>query len=439
MKPEFNIKKNALTKETLYEAYLPTGQKLIVIPKKGFTKQFAMYAADYGSNNIEFCPVGEDKPVKVPLGIAHFLEHKMFDNENGQNVFELFAKYGAQPNAFTSYDMTAYYFDCTEAFYDNLHILIDYVNNPYFTAESVEKEKGIISQEITMYDDDPDWALISAFLKAIYHFNPVRNDIAGDVESITSITNDLLYLCYNNFYNPGNMVLAVGGDVDPYTVYEKASEFCSEDKRSLRTGKVKKISPAEPESIVTHFSESRMDISRPKMIFGWKDKAPGIKGKALLRKRLSLQIALELFSGRSSKLYNKLYDDQIIDDSFDFSCEATSDYAYAYFAAETDEYEKLTEELKKEIALTKASGFDMREFERVKKCYIGSLVTSFDRVAGIVHSLVRQHFAGIDIFDYYEVLDSISLEDITEEFSRSFDEEHTALCVIRPSSENEQK
>lgn len=397
-----------------------------------------MYAADYGSNSIEFCPVGKKDPVRVPLGIAHFLEHKMFDNENGQNVFELFAKYGAQPNAFTSYDMTAYYFECTEAFYENLHILIDYVNNPYFTAESVEKEKGIISQEITMYDDDPDWALISSFLRAIYHAHPVKNDIAGDVESIKEITDDMLYLCYNNFYNPGNMVLAVGGDVDPYTVYEKASEFCKEDKRSLPTGKVIKCSPEEPDSVVSRFSERKMDISRPKMIFGWKDKAPGITGKDLLRKRLSLQIALELFSGRSSGLYNRLYDEQIIDDSFDFGCEAKPDYAYAYFAAETEHYEMLAEELKKEISAAKGKGLDPKGFERIKKCYIGSLVTSFDRVDGIVHSLIRQHFAGIDIFDYYEVLDSITLEDVMEEFRRSFDEEHTALCVIKPSQENDQ-
>lgn len=301
----FNIKKCDLVKESIYETILPNGLKLISNPKKGFTKQFAMYATNYGSNNINFFPVNSDTPVEVPLGIAHFLEHKMFDNEDGINVMAQFAQSGAQPNAFTSYNITAYYFQSTDDFYKNLHILINYVNSPYFTEESVEKEKGIIAQEITMYDDEPDWALIRMFMQNCYHNHPVKNDIAGDVESIKKITHNMLYLCYNNFYNPANMVLVVGGDLNPEEVYNYAAKYVAEDKRNILVGEVKNVEINEPQEIVSPFSKKYMDISRPKVLFGFKDNKIGLKGKELIKRDISMQIALSSLAGKMSELFQQ--------------------------------------------------------------------------------------------------------------------------------------
>lgn len=429
----FDIKKNDLIKESIWETVLSNGLRLIVIPKKGFTKQFAMYATDYGSNDIKFYPVGSDNAVEVPLGIAHFLEHKMFDNENGINVFEQFAKYGAQPNAFTSYDMTAYYFASTDDFYKNLEILINYVNSPYFTKESVEKEKGIIAQEITMYDDEPDWALMRSFLNSIYINHPVKNDIAGDVKSITDITHDMLYLCYNNFYNPGNMALVIAGDLDPNEVYKYAEEYIANDKRKIPTGVVKKFTVNEPSDILRSRAEEYMDIARPKVLYGFKDNNIGLSGKELLKRRICLQIAFELFAGKSSDLFSTLYEKQIIDDSFDCAYDAKPEYAYGYFYAETEKYDEFTDKLKSAINNAKKNGLCGDSFERTKKSFIGSLIRTFNRLESLVISSTRHAFAGINIFDYYDILNNVTFEDVRSAFDTVFDEKYCNISLIKPN------
>ena len=428
----FDIKKFDLIKEEIYEIVLTNGLRMIVIPKKGFSKQFAMYATNYGSNDIKFYPVGAKAPVEVPLGIAHFLEHKMFDNEDGVNVFEQFAKYGAQPNAFTNYDMTAYYFTSTDDFYENLEILINYVNSPYFTKESVEKEKGIIGQEITMYDDEPDWAILTGFLKSIYFEHPVKNDIAGDIPSISKITHEMLYECYNNFYNPANMVLVLCGDLDPDEALKYAEQFTALDKRNLPTGEVIKCTYNEPDAIVQSRYEQAMDISRPKILYGFKDINVGLKGRELLKRKLAVQIALEIFAGRSSRLFSELYDAQIIDDTFDCGYEAKTDYAYGYFIAETDKYEQFEQEIKKRVESAKKYGLNKDAFERVKKSFIGSLLRIFNRPENLAIASTSHAFAGINIFDYYDVLNNISFDDIEKAFNSILDEKYCAVSIIKP-------
>lgn len=428
----FNVKKCDLVKESLYEAILPNGLKLIVIPKKGFTKQFAMYATHYGSNNIDFYPVGSETVVKVPLGIAHFLEHKMFDNPNGENVMQLFAQSGAQPNAFTSNNITTYFFESTNEFYKNLEILINYVNQPYFTEESVEKEKGIIAQEITMYDDEPNSVLRKMFLQNCYLNHPIKNDIAGAVDDIMQITHDMLYLCYNNFYNPANMVLVVGGDLDPNEVYENAAKFVLNDKRHLAVGEVKNVDIVEPDAVVSHYSESRMDVSRPKVIYGFKDNHVGLCGKDILKRDIAMQIAMSLFAGKSSDLFNKLYEKQIIDSSFDFGYSCSHDYAFGLFVAETDRYKELVEELKNEIILFKKKEINITEFERIKKGLIGSLVRSFNNIESLVINNTFYSFEGIDMFDNYDILNALIPNDVKEAFSTSFEEEYCTTAVILP-------
>ena len=197
--------------ETLYTMVHPTGLKIYVMPKKGFSKTYAIYGTQFGSVNNTFVPLGETKPVKVPDGVAHFLEHKMFEQSDGTNAFDLFSRYGANANAFTSFTNTCYLFSCTEHFDQCFAHLLDYVQKPYFTDENIQKEQGIIGQEIKMYDDDGEWKVMFNMLKAIYCNNPVRIDIAGTVESISEIDKKVLYDCYNTYYNPANMAVAVAG------------------------------------------------------------------------------------------------------------------------------------------------------------------------------------------------------------------------------------
>lgn len=430
----FEIKEFPLLKETIYETTLSNGLRLIVIPKKGFTKQFAMYATDYGSNNIRFVPVGQTEAVEVPLGIAHFLEHKMFDNPNGENVFEQFAKYGASPNAFTGNGMTAYYFVSTDDFYENLHILINYVNSPYFTHESVEKEKGIIGQEITMYDDMEGWVIQKNLLQALYHNHPVRNDIAGDIESISKITHEMLYLCYNNFYNPANMVLVTVGDIDPDEVLEHAEKYVAEDKRALAVGKVVKPVIDEPSEIVKPYVEAYMDVARPIVMYGCKDNNVGYTGCDLLRRRHAVDIALELFAGSESDFYNDMYRAQVVDQSFEYGYTGETEYAYAYFSVETEKKDEFLAKLKEYIAKTKKDGFLEESFHRVKKSFLGDLIRVFNNVNSIaIHSTYRA-FNGTTLFDYYDVLNSITLEDVTAAFASLFDEEYSAVSVILPTA-----
>ncbi len=429
----FNIKKSELVNESIYETTLPNGLKFIFIPKKGFTKQFAMYATNYGSNNIKFYPVGSEKYVEVPLGIAHFLEHKLFDNEDGSNVFQKFSEYGADPNAFTSYDMTAYHFTSTDGFYQNLETLINFVNNPYFTHESVEKEKGIIAQEITMYDDIPNWVIFCNFLAAAYHEHPVKNNVAGDIASITDITHEMLYLCYNNFYNPANMVLVICGDLEPQEVLENVLKCISQDKRKLNVGEVRNFEVNEPREVVKNYVETSMDVSRPKILYGFKDSILNLHGTDLLRRDLSVQIALDLLLGKSSQLYDELYNKQLIDDSFEYAYTAKPQYAFAEISVETENYEEFLTELKHGIAQAKKHGVSIEEFERIKKSYIGSIIRVFNNIENLTNMTVHQYFNGITVFDYYDVLNSITINDITTAFSTLYEEEYCVTSILKPT------
>lgn len=431
----FEIKESTLLNEKIYETVLSNGLRLIVIPKHGFAKQLAIYATDYGSNDIQFVPIGDDAPICVPLGIAHFLEHKMFDNPDGRNVFELFAKYGASPNAFTSNDMTAYYFVSTNNFYENFQILVDFVNSPYFTHESVESEKGIIGQEITMYDDMPQWIIQKNMLKALYSEHPIKNDIAGDVESISGITNDMLYLCYNNFYNPKNMVLVTVGDIDPEKVRIHVEKCIQNDTRKLPTGKVKTISVDEPENTACNYIKTTADVSRPMIMYGYKNSKTGLEGKELLKHKLTAGIALDLFAGSESDFFNDMYAKQMIDNSFDYRYTAETDYAYAEFYAETEHYDEFVAELKKYISISKQNGFSQEIFDLIKKSCTGDIVRIFNSVNNIAMQTLDLAFGNVNLFDYYDILSSITLEDVTKLFNSMFDEKFCAVSVILPSQE----
>ena len=300
------IIQNSKVKETLYIEKLKNGLTVMIIPKKNVQKKYIIWGTNYGSNDSSFIVPGEDKVTNVPKGVAHFLEHKMFEQKNGRNSLDVLTEIGVSANAYTTNDHTAYLFECTDNFYEGLDELMDYVQHPYFTDQNVEKEKGIIGQEIMMYDDYPEWKVYLNALEAMYHENPVKLDITGTIETISKIDKDILYKCYNTFYHPSNMVMVVSGDFEPENLLEEIK------KRLLPVeprGEIKRIYPEEPESIVKEKVEQKMEVSRPLYAIGIKLKLlSDLKSEEIVRKNIIVQILLNLLLGESSQIYKKLYD-----------------------------------------------------------------------------------------------------------------------------------
>ncbi|HZJ83587.1 MAG TPA: pitrilysin family protein, partial [Clostridia bacterium] len=300
------IIENELLRERVVHHKLKSGLNLYILPKPGYNEQFAIYATQYGSNDSEFVPLDQKDPIRVPDGIAHFLEHKLFEEEEG-NVFEEYSKLGAQPNAFTNFNMTAYHFTSTGNFYECLEVLMGFVGRPYFTDENVEKEKGIIAQEIKMYEDNPNWRVYFNLLKGVYHNHPVREDIAGTVESIYEIDKETLYECYRTFYHPTNMVLFIAGDVDPDKVIQQAEEHFVRQKSENVGGEIIRIYPEEPTDVFKDRIEESLAVSRPMFALGFKDGDITGGGDRLLEKIIANDIIMDMLVGPSSDTYNRLY------------------------------------------------------------------------------------------------------------------------------------
>ena len=261
--------------ESVYREVLPNGLEIRVVPRSGFVKKYAFFATRYGGMDTRFCLDGQW--LDTPAGIAHYLEHKMFDTKEGNALQEL-AKNGAEPNAFTSNAMTGYYFDSTEHFEENLKILLSFVSVPYFTEESVAKEQGIIAQEIRMIEDNPDWQIYTRMMKCLYAQNPVRNSIAGTVESISHITADTLYQCHKAFYTPSNMILTVVGDVDPVRIADIARSILPREGGAV----IARDYGEEPEEVACRESSISMEVSSPQFLTGFKCR-PAKGGEEYLR------------------------------------------------------------------------------------------------------------------------------------------------------------
>ena len=293
---------NSKVKETLYIEKLKNGLTVMIIPKSGIQKKHIIWGTHYGSNDNKFIVPGTDEPIEVPKGVAHFLEHKMFEQENGKNSLDVLTSIGVNANAYTTNDHTAYLYECTENFYEALDEFMDYVQHPYFTDKNVEKEKGIIGQEIKMYDDYPEWRVYLNALEAMYYKNPVKLDITGTVETISHIDKDILYKCYNTFYNPSNMCMVISGDFEPEKLIEEIK------KRLLNTsqnGEIKRIFEEEPERIVKPKIEQEMNVSKPIFTVGIKCKAPGQNEK--VRVNIAMEIILNMLVGESSNFYKEMY------------------------------------------------------------------------------------------------------------------------------------
>lgn len=427
---ELEFTKSSVTGEEMYYGTHSSGLGVYIIPKKGYSKTYAIFGTRYGSVDSKFIVPGETEVTEVPDGIAHYLEHKMFDQPDGSNVFDKFSKYGGNANAFTSFNMTAYLFSATSNVEENLETLMDYVQSPHFTKESVEKEQGIIGQEIRMYDDDAQWRLFFNFLGCLYQNHPVKKDIAGTVESISHITPEYLYKCYNTFYNLSNMVIVVIGDIDPVKISKVIENGVK--KNEPFSEEIKKIYPDEPKEIAKQFIERKLSVAKPLFMTGFKDTDTTLCGKDLLKKSIEMNILLKLLFGKSSKLYKDLYEKGLINNSFAFAYTFQPDYAYSSIEGESSEPQTVYNAILDEIERVNREGLSKSDFERIKKVIWGEYIRLQNDVEDYAHTFIQMKLMGIDYFDFSEVYHTVSFEDIQNRFKNHFQKERSALSVINP-------
>ncbi|QAY65654.1 EF-P 5-aminopentanol modification-associated protein YfmH [Paenibacillus protaetiae] len=418
--------------ETLYREVLPNGLEVIVLPKEGFQKTYATFSTKYGSVDNRFS-VGDEPAVSVPDGIAHFLEHKMFEEPTG-DIFAVFASQGASANAFTSFDRTVYLFSATEQINANLETLINFVQNPYFTDENVNKEKGIIAQEINMYRDNPDWRVYFGLFDAMYHKHPVHIDIAGTVESIYQIDKETLYRCYRTFYHPSNMLLFVVGGVDPDNVMELVRSNQA-NKTFEPQGEIHRYFDEEPPSVKIPRKVTELPVSLPKMMFGFKDASVGLSGRALLEQEVVTKLMLDAFIGPSSALYQELYEKDLISDSFGSEFNSSSGYSFTVFGGDTPNPDELLAEFKKAAEKAVTEGLNPESFERSKRKKIGGYLRMLNSPESIASEYTRYRFRDSDLFDLLPLYESCTLEQANARLREHFKPEQLAISIVeQPSS-----
>ncbi len=420
------IIENSKVKEKLYIEKLENGLTIMIVPKKGIHKKYVIWGTNYGSNDSKFIVPGEKEPTEVPKGVAHFLEHKMFEQESGINSLDTLTALGVEANAYTTNDHTAYLFECTENFYPALDELMDYVQHPYFTDENVEKEKGIIGQEIMMYDDYPEWKVYLNTLEAMYHEHPVKLDITGTIETISHIDKDILYKCYNTFYNPANMAMVICGDFEPEKLLEEIKKRLIEKKAN---GEIKRIYPEEPESIVKEKVEQKMDVSEPLFTIGIKDKVATPKEK--VKKHLAIEILLNVLIGKSSKLYQELYNKGMLFVTPGVDYEFSRDYAHILITGQSKYPEQVYDLFKNAVNELKKNGIDLEEFERVKKMLYGSFIKEYDEPGDIARMFIADFFKGINSFEYLEEIATINEQYVEQMLKEVFVDNKMVLSVIK--------
>lgn len=413
-------------KEKIYYKEHESGLKVYVMPKKGYVKQYAMFATHYGSNDNKFIVPGENNITCVPDGIAHFLEHKMFEKEGG-SVFEEFSENGASANAYTNFTTTAFLFASTDKFYDNLKLLLNFVQTPYFTDENVEKEKGIIGQEIRMYDDEPEWKAYFNMLGGLFVEHPVRVDIAGTIDSISKINKDILYRCYKTFYHPSNMVLFTTGDIDYERVFEIVDENIIE---KTKQGEIKRLYPNEPKNINKSYIEQKMAVSMPIFNIGFKDIDVGYGGVKLLKKDLVTQICLELLAGRSSYIYQQLYNDGLIDDTFSIDYMGEIDHGYSIIGGQSKDPKLVQEKILNR--LDDLSFIKIEDIERLKRKITGEFLRAFNSVESISHSFITYYMRDINVLDYIDTVNKVSKDDVKNRFKNHLNRDNCVLSVVKP-------
>ncbi len=414
-------------KEKAYIEKLENGMEIIIIPKKNAIKKYIIWGTHFGSIDNHFIMPKTGEEVYIPDGVAHFLEHKMFEQPNGTNSLDTLMALGIDANAYTTNDHTAYLFECTDNFYDGLDELMDYVQHPYFTDENVEKEKGIIGQEIGMYDDDPGWRLYMNAMDCMYKENPIKIDIAGTVESIRKITPDVLYKCYNTFYNPSNMTMVVCGDFEPEKLLEEIKKRLVPKENQ---GEIKRIYAKEAKEINKKEKEVSMELSNPLFLIGYKD---NIENKEnLVKKHIAIEILLNMIIGKSSELYKKLYEENVLLSEPNFDYEFSNEYAHVTISGQSKNPRKVYEEVTKQVRDYTENGLNEEHFNRIKKKVYGDYAIEYNSVADIARMFLADKMKGINSFDYIEEFNTVTKEYTESILKEVFDDKNEILSIVNP-------
>ena len=414
--------------ETVLTTTLPNGLRICIVQKPGYQKKYAFFTTRYGGMDMKFNWGGTW--YDTPAGIAHYLEHKMFDTEDGNALVEL-SQNGAEPNAFTSNAITAYHFDCTEHFEENLRILLSFVTVPYFTDESVEKERGIIGQEIRMVEDTPDWQVYEKLLACLYRSSPARIPIAGTVESIAEISAETLYACHKAFYDPKNMMLCVVGDVDAERVITLAEELTPESHGETIA---RDYGADEDMTVAAKEHRREMEVNMPQFLVGFK--CPASRGsESLLRDCLIGEMACDILLGDSSPLYHKLYDAGLINGSFGGGFDQLPGIAYLYAGGESTQPEAVSDAIVEEAQRLSHEGVDEIFYQQIRRASFGASLRELNSFENIALSLADGYFRGFDAFRFPEVYDTIERADIERFLRENVVESRRAISIIEPKKE----
>lgn len=403
----------------------PSGLTLLLYPMEGFSSAYAMLTTDYGSVDMAFRTDPQADFTRIPAGTAHFLEHKMFENEDG-DAFAKYAATGASANAFTSFDKTSYLFGCADHFEESLRILLEFVTTPYFTQQTVSKEQGIIGQEIKMYDDNPDWRVLFNLLKAMYVKHPIAIDIAGTVESIAEITADSLYETYRAFYNLRNMVLTVAGSFSPDAVVRIADEML----RPAPQLQLERDFVQEPEQVAQKRIEQKFPVASPMFALGLKVCPADPKTNAA--NSIVNEIVNEVLAGDASPLYRRLYDSGLINATFDSETDCGKDFSTVIFSGESKDPDRVAREILQEIERIQKEGIDPAAFERGKKAVYGRYIRMLNRPDSIANAMVGAHFSGLGLYDLLEIAANATQEQAQQRLTEDYRTENASLSVISP-------
>ncbi|CAD2076662.1 EF-P 5-aminopentanol modification-associated protein YfmH [Phocicoccus pinnipedialis] len=416
--------------ETVYHEKMNNGLEVIYIKKSGFNKKFVTYTAKFGSIDNDFTVDGTR--YKIPDGIAHFLEHKMFEKEDG-DVFNKFSQKGANANAFTSYDRTTYLFSCTENFYENLKLLMDMVEKPFFTDESVKKEIGIINEEIKMYQDNPGFRVYNQLLESLYQKHPIRIDIAGTLESISEITKETLYLCHETFYAPNNMVMVIVGDFDT----EELFDFIRTHQENRNIEDLKEIThhfEVEPKAVLERISETSMNVSDTRLMLGFKYLEHGEEDKYNEAKRdIIMMFALDMVFGAQSKFYYEMINESLIDESFNFGFSAEHTYGHTLFTSRGSNSKEVVDRILDIIEEVKTTDYFTEEMLlSQKRELLGDYLSSLDSPEYIANQYTKYLLDGNNLYEIPSIVEEITLEDVKATFVEVLDPKYMSESLVVP-------
>lgn len=416
---------NLKVKEKMYIEKLENGLTVIIVPKNNLQKKYVIWGTNFGSLDNHFIEPKTGNEISIPDGVAHFLEHKMFEQESGVNSLDTLSALGVDANAYTTNDHTAYLFEATDNFYEALDELMDYVQHPYFTDENVEKEKGIIGQEIKMYDDHPGWQLYMNAMRCLYKVNPIKIDIAGSVESISGINKEILYTCYNTFYNPANMTMVICGDFVPEEILKEVkNRLVEKDKQA----EIKRLYEKEPEEINEKSIEVTMDVSNPLFMLGFKDKIN--KNENMVKKHITVEIILDMLLGSSSELYKKMYEEGLILSTPDLDYEFSREYAHVLISGQSKDPKKVIEKIQNELNSMKEKGLEEEHFNRIKKKIYGGYVVEYNDPGSIARMILADGFKGINSFEYLESYNLITLDYAKQVLNDIFREDNMVFSIV---------